>query len=495
MTKLNLNKKQLEIVKNSNKHTLVCAGAGTGKTTTIIGKILYLTKEKNIKENEIVCISFTNESTNSLKTKLKKLGLNISCYTFHKLGLLILKNKYKNIDINTLEYIINEFFEIAMYRIELKKLILNSFNIKYKEKNINKKFNRLKKRNITEVKLKIKRFIELFKTNNYDEKDIIAFIKREKKKRYKSTLLIIYYIYKTYQNELFSTNTLDFNDMINESTNYLKTNKLNKRIKYLIIDEFQDTSISKLNLIIELQKQTNCNLFVVGDDFQSIYKFTGCNLDIFLNFKNYFKETKTFKLEETYRNSKELISLAGNFIMKNNKQIKKELTSNKSIKKPIEIIYYKDLSKALIKLINHIYEKTNKPILILGRNNFDINPLINSKNFILENDKLIYLKNKDIKMRYLTVHKSKGLEEENVILINLLNVKNSFPNTQKESYLINYVIKKTNEIDYAEERRLFYVALTRTKNKNYILTIKGKESIFVKELIRNNRKYINFKRF
>ena len=495
MTKLKLNETQQKIIESNNNHTLVCAGAGTGKSTTIIGKINYLIKEKKVKENEIICISFTNESVNDLKTKLKKRNLNIPCYTFHKLGLNILKDKYNTIaPTNYLDYIINEFFEVANYKNERKKLILDSLNIKYNNKNYSNKYKKTKNEKLLYLKGIIKKFIELFKTNNYKPSKLKQFIKEEKKNNKKAILVIIFAIYTIYENDLKSTKSIDFNDMINESIEKIKRKGLTNKLKYLIIDEFQDTSNSKFELIKEIQKNTNCNIFAVGDDFQSIYKFTGCNLNIFLNFNKTFKNVKTYKLEKTYRNSKELISVAGSFIMKNKRQIKKELTSNKTIKKPIEIIYYKNLTKTLIKLINKIYSETHKPILILGRNNFDINEILN-KDFILENDNLIYKRNKNIKIRYLTVHKSKGLEEENVIILNLLNSTRGFPNKLKDHPIFKYVKDNTNEIKYAEERRLFYVALTRTKNNNYLLTKKGNESIFIKELIRKNRKHIKIKKY
>ena len=201
-------------------------------------------------------------------------------------------------------------------------------------------------------------------------------------------------------------------------------------------------------------------------------QFTGCDLNIFLNFTKIFKESKILKIENTYRNSQELIKLAGNFIMKNKNQLKKNLKSNKHEKYPINIIYYKNIETAFIKLINKIYKETKNPILIIGRNNFDINIITKNKNFKLEKDSLIYLNNKNIKMKYLTAHRSKGLEEENVILINLTNNKLGFPNKIENHEILNLITPKTEKYKYAEERRLFYVAITRTKNKNYLLVNK-----------------------
>ena len=282
--------------------------------------------------------------------------------------------------------------------------------------------------------------------------------------------------------------------MISKATHKIKQEGYHKNIKYIIIDEFQDTSKVRFNLIKEILNKTNTSLLVVGDDFQSIYRFTGCDLDLFLKFKQLFKESEILKIENTYRNSQELINIAGSFIMKNKNQLKKNLKSNKSIKYPLQIIYYKNITHTFIKLINHIHNTTKKPILILGRNNFDINIITKTNKFILTNNTLVYKDNPNIKMTYLTVHRSKGLEEENIIVINLTNQKTGFPNKIQDDKILKYVSCKEDNYKYAEERRLFYVAITRTKNITYLLTPEKNESIFITELKKDYKNKIKIVR-
>lgn len=290
--------------------------------------------------------------------------------------------------------------------------------------------------------------------------------------------------------ELESQKIIDFDDMINKATAVVAKKGFFKKCRYIIIDEYQDTSYTRFNLINNIIKKTESSLLAVGDDFQSIYRFTGCDLNIFTNFNDYFPNSSILKIEHTYRNSQELIDIAGNFIMKNKNQIKKQLISSKNLKKPIVIMYYYDLKETIEKLINKIYLKEKGSILILGRNNCDINLVLN-RNFILSNNGIItYLKNKDIVLRYLTVHKSKGLESDNVIIINVLDNILGFPSQIKDDNVLRYVTAKQDQFPFSEERRLFYVALTRTKNKTYILTKKGQESIFVRELIKNYKNKI-----
>ena len=442
-----LDSNQKEAIYSDEINTLVLAGAGSGKTLTIVGKINYLIEEKQIKENEILCISFTNDSVNDLK---KRINYNIDIFTFHKLALEIIKdyNISITLDNNYLEYIINELFLSVIDNIDNK--ILKYFNTE------------------------ITSFINLFKNYNYDYKYLLKMSKKNK------LLKLIMYIYMIYNDELKSSNYVDFNDIINLATKLIKDKGLKRYYKYIIIDEYQDISDNRYKLIKSIKESCNSKLFAVGDDYQSIYKFSGSNLNMITKFKKYYGYTKIIMLVNTYRNSNELINVATKFIMKNKFQIKKKLVSNKNIDKPIKIVYYKKNESIKFKLILNIL---NNKILVLGRNNFDINYILD-EDVDFKDEKIIYKKEYD----YKTVHRSKGLEEDNVILINLNNSKYGFPN-KKNDNITKYILPKDKYL-YEEERRLFYVALTRTKNYIYLLVDKDNPSVFVKELLRNNKKYI-----
>ncbi|WP_405267805.1 UvrD-helicase domain-containing protein [Methanobrevibacter sp.] len=345
----------------------------------------------------------------------------------------------------------------------------------------------------------IKTFIGLFKGNDYtiDKFEVWRAQNNENedefdKKRTELFLNIIEDIYIGYENHLKEIKKIDFNDMINNATKEVKKGNLKNNYKYIIVDEYQDTSYTRYNLLKAIQDKTNAKVCVVGDDWQSIYRFTGCDIELFTKFENYFKNPKKLNIETTYRNSQELIDISGRFIMKNSNQSKKSLESKKSsTHKPIKIAYYKKYSKedkikTMELIVDTIAQKSNN-ILILGRNKFDIKDFIDAKLFKRTNDefRLIYKKNKDLNIRFLTVHKSKGLEEDNVILINLENSIVGFPNQMADDPLMKFVIKTSDQYEYAEERRLFYVALTRTKNNTYLLSPDTDKSEFILELEEN----------
>jgi len=467
-----LDKEQTKAALTNNKNTIIIAGAGSGKSLTMVGKIKYLVKYKNIKLDEILCITFTNNAAISLQEKIKnELKKDNKVYTFHKLALEIIKDNKKNYNIcndDLLEYLVHEIF----YSIKSKyfeKLLLNK--------------NYLDSNEFINYKNTIIKFIKLFIANYYDITYFDKIINKAKQ-RDKPTLLIIKKIYEIYLLEKKSSKEMDFDDMIYIATRLVKNNGINKNYKYIIIDEFQDTSKIRENLVKEIMKKTNAFITVVGDDFQSIYRFSGCDIKNFLNFSKNFKHVKKLYLTNTYRNSKELINVAGSFIMKNNRQIKKLLKSNKHLIKPIIILYYKDIKKDFTKAINYI---DSNNLMILGRNNNDLYYCIDKK-YIINNT----LNIKDKNIYYKTIHKAKGLEEENVLIINLTNNVNSLPSKIKDEKILNYILLHKEYYPYEEERRLFYVALTRTKNYCYLFVDKNNPSIFIEELVKDFKKYISF---
>ena len=493
-----LDEEQKQVVLSDYKNILVIAGAGSGKSLTIIGKIKYLINRKNIKNNEILCISFTNDSCNSLKQNLLKNDINIEVLTFHKLGMKILKENKVNVnltEIDLLQHVVDLFFYETIYNYQQYILYLLTYlKIKYNKKNYKQKYNEvLNTKEINNIKNTIIKFIHLYKSNGYKNIYLKEIIKKYKfyNKGYRYLLIIIIRIMIEYQNELNTEKLIDFDDIILLSTKYVKnTNNLN--YKYIIIDEFQDTSLIRYNLIKEILLKTNANFLAVGDDYQSIYRFTGCDLYLFLNFTKYFKDSKIYKIQTTYRNSQELINIAGNFIQKNKMQMKKNLKSRKKLNKPIKVVYYKNSKNTFNKLLDYLYENNKRNVLILIRNNNDINDIKNS-NIIIKENKIEYTKYNDMNIKYLTVHKSKGLEEETVIIISLENKDWGFPNKIKDEKILKYILPKKEKCKYSEERRLFYVALTRTKSEVYLFVRKNNPSIFVKELIHSNNKNIEIK--
>ena len=360
----------------------------------------------------------------------------------------------------------------------------------------------------------LKTFIELFKGNNYDGdkfKEFYGYVDGFKssfsKDRTIAFLKIVEEIYNDYEAYLLKIKKIDFNDMINKASDCIVKNGLNLPYKYIIVDEYQDTSFTRYNLLRNICDNIGAKIMVVGDDWQSIYSFSGCDVNIFTKFDNFFDVCETRYVEKTYRNSQQLIDASSNFVMKNPDQSRKELKSSKSLECPIKIVKFDNDFDEILKfelIIKNIINQSkfeNKKILILGRNNKDIFNLL--KNFNVKNEdgkrkfeilgdedklrrdkfvKIVYRYNPDVNIEYRTVHQSKGLECDNVILINLKNWRAGFPNKMVDDPVLNFVKRNGDSFSYAEERRLFYVALTRTKNNVYLLAPYFKSSVFIQEL-------------
>lgn len=473
---------QRKAILSDAKNNLIVAGAGSGKTLTIIAKIKYLVEIKKVNPKEILCLSFTNEAVNNLKNRL---NYDIDVFTFHKLALNILKDNHVFYQIATsdyLEYTVSEYFEGFLEDNKYLTYIIKYFRYYIKDKDLDIKIIKTKYNKLfSSYKNLIIKFINKIKCNNQTITDFQGYLKRNKwlfskslKEKNKDFLIIMFEIYRFYLEEINSACKIDFDMMISLASEVIKKKGMKRYYKYIIIDEYQDISLIRYNLIKTIQEELDSNIFAVGDDFQSIYAFSGSTLELFIKFKKYFKDSKVFYLKNTYRNSEELIKIANYFIHKNPYQLSKKLISSKSLKFPIKIVYFtrSNYQYKFFNLLEYIYSLGIRECLVLGRCNHDIN-------VVLKDKELIY---KDMNLRFLTVHSSKGLESEAVIVLNLSDELLGFPNKMEDDALINLCFKNKDKYLYAEERRLFYVALTRTRNYVFLMTNKNKESIFIKEI-------------
>lgn len=458
-----LDKYQRKVILNNSKYLLVVAAAGSGKTLSIIGKIKYLIEKKCYKENEILCLSFTNETVNNLK---RQLNYHVDVFTFHKLALNILKDShcfYKISSDNFLNYVVNEYFS-SLYYNENLSFFLEYFDNKASYNEI------LKSKKYVLLKYKVISFIKKIKCNNLRIDDIYLMIKKVYDIHDKIFLLFVFDILRIYQEELLSECKIDFDDMISYAINFIKRNGINKKYRYIIIDEYQDISLVRFSLIREILKCTNANLMCVGDDYQSIYGFSGSSLKLFIDFFKYFPTAVRLDIKKTYRNSYQLIRASSKFIMKNKYQLRKNIHATFFKKYPIVIVYYdNNYLETYNNLLNYLYLEKKKNVMVLARYNSELEKIKNTTN-------------KYLNINYLTVHKSKGLECENVILINMQNDYLGFPSKILNDKVFSLIDRNNEEIEYAEERRLFYVALTRCKERVYLLVPKNKPSLFINEI-------------
>lgn len=328
-----LDDEQRKIILTDENYLMVIAGAGAGKTTTITAKVNYLIQKQNIKENEIIIITFTNKAVRELQERINtQFKHNVKITTFHKFGYEIIKQNSSNpsqIIENPQEIIKEYIIKNPMTKKELAKYLKISKNKTTNEQET-----------INKITTYCSTFINLFKAKGLKYKDFEKF--KIINRKTKNIINILKQLYIYYEETLIKSNKIDFDDMIFKPIEILKqAKKINMKYKYIIIDEYQDISENRYNLIKIIQEKLNTKIMVVGDDWQCIFGFAASNINLFTKFVGKEKYFQILKITKTYRNSQQLIDIAGKFIKKNKNQITKNLKSPKQLSNPITIIKYK----------------------------------------------------------------------------------------------------------------------------------------------------------
>ena len=290
-------------------------------------------------------------------------------------------------------------------------------------------------------------------------------------------------VYSAYANELKSKNMIDYTDMVIKAAESINSGDFTPDYKLIMIDEFQDISDSKFNMVkAVLDKNKDAKLFAVGDDYQAINGFSGSNIKYIYDFGKYFKNgdygVKTDFLTKTFRCDKGIVDYSSEFIQKNPKQIKKSIVANTNLAKDaVVIVNYEEDSEIFSDIEELLKNEKDKTVFILNRKNksFLKNDLYAAEIDLLKKK----FKPQNITIFNDTIHGAKGLEADIVFLI-YANKKN-IPSENASDSILNLVSDTINEYPFAEERRLYYVALTRAREKVVIYANKSYESPFLKE--------------
>jgi len=285
---------------------------------------------------------------------------------------------------------------------------------------------------------------------------------------------------KEYKKYCTNKSFLDFDDLIILTIKLLKEHQevrelYQNRFKFIMVDEFQDVNSLQIKLLDLLVKQET-QLFCVGDDWQSIYGFRGSNVDYIVNFESHYKESEVHKLDVNYRSNQTIVG-ASNEVIKNNKnQISKEVTAFKQAPTKIQIYRSKKLNEDgvefLVDKVKELYEKgfQKEDILVLYRRTDMFTPYFEG------------LKRERLFVTYKTIHASKGLEAKAVFIIGLSEGSKGFPDIWLDDAIFRVVKDVKYDMLLEEERRLFYVAITRAKDELFLITVLGNESQFVDEI-------------
>lgn len=326
-------------------------------------------------------------------------------------------------------------------------------------------------------------------------------------------------IMESYQNSLAKgpKPMVDFDDMINLAAARIRSEGFDHPYRYIIVDEYQDISLSRFGLLSAIRDATGAKLMCVGDDWQAIYRFAGSDVTLFTNFGKLVGYHEEMRIERTYRNSQKLVDVASRFVLKNPDQMSKKVKSMAPTldRPPIAAASFESQREAFTFALNDLLSSPGGggEIKVLGRNRHDlmrIFPDYVSEDYVSEDgfsfrdpkkgvaserklDKVIVYRpsgRAPKEIGFMTVHKSKGLQADNVIVIGLTNSRYGFPNMAEDDPILELLLADSDRYPFAEERRLFYVALTRTKNRVWLVTCNDSGypgiSMFVDELRRES---------
>ena len=293
--------------------------------------------------------------------------------------------------------------------------------------------------------------------------------------------------FEEYERTLNRNYEIDFTDAIIQATDLCRKG-LWKHYDYILVDEFQDISIDRYKLLQALRTDTpKTKLFCVGDDWQSIFRFAGSDMSLVYDFEKYFGYTEQCKIETTYRFHQPLIDKSSEFVMKNKEQKEKTIKTPEGDAKKTYLNFVKcdgddeeGVKKEVEKIVSAI--PTNQSILLLGRYNYDAMS-VGYKGKMDVNANRMTVKVGMREIPFLSVHSAKGLEADNVILVNCNQGAYGFPSLIEDDPILDFVLSKSETYPFAEERRLFYVAMTRARMKMYVLYDQKRPSPFIGEFL------------
>lgn len=320
---------------------------------------------------------------------------------------------------------------------------------------------------------------DMIKVENLDYNYVLEKGSGDKHERVSSFYELAIPVFRKYNAYCQHKSYLDFNDMIIRALELLNSQKkvldsVQDNYKYILVDEFQDVNNLQVELIRKmLTPQTQ--LFCVGDDWQSIYGFRGSVVDYIIDFEKYFSNSKVIKLNLNYRSTDFIVGASNEVIKHNKHRVDKQVVASKKSDKRINIYAAASEEDEL----DYVIAEVNK-LLSDGYSNDDILILYRrSKMFYPYRERL---RDEELKIRGRTIHSAKGLEAKAVFIIGLTEGTGGFPDIWLDDRIFYVIREVKHDILLEEERRLFYVALTRAKDELYLMTRKGNESSFIGEI-------------
>jgi DNA helicase IV len=296
--------------------------------------------------------------------------------------------------------------------------------------------------------------------------------------RTKTFLELYWPIHEEWNRRLELGKYIDFEDMLVQAAIYIEEGKYKPEYDLILVDEFQDSSAARGRLIKALLIAKGKYALMVGDDWQSINRFTGADVSQMTKFHKEFGNGPTLVLSKTFRCSPTIAEISASFVSKNPEQIEKTVEAERVTPNlPIILVRTADPQDGVHQILKRIElentKSTKASVFILGRYSFN-------------EDWIPIRKYRNLDITFSTVHSSKGLEADYVVIVNCESGRHGFPSEIEDDPVLNLAMSTPDKFEFAEERRLFYVAITRARNQVFMVSRINRESMFVAELMSEN---------
>ena len=318
-------------------------------------------------------------------------------------------------------------------------------------------------------------FLGLFKSGGHTVEALNGRINQGGDERAARFLGLFERLYAGYQALLRGRGEIDFDDMITLARGHVDGGTYRSRFRYIIVDEFQDISLGRAGLIRALRDQVkDAKLFCVGDDWQSIYRFTGSDISLTTEFEKHFGPARRTALDRTFRFHDRIAAFSSRFVQRNPSQLRKQLSTAVTSDQPGVVVYrHGEGDDPLPTILAEIAAQGAASVFLLGRYGFTAP----------ESLKSLEARFPRLNIRFLTAHGSKGLEADYVVILGLTSGRYGFPSEIADDPVLGMVLAGGEPFAFAEERRLFYVALTRARKRVYLVADAANSSAFVREVL------------
>ncbi|MTH46790.1 DNA helicase IV [Intestinirhabdus alba] len=477
-----LNPSQARAVVNGERSLLVLAGAGSGKTSVLVARAGWLLARGEAAADQILLLAFGRRAAQEMDERIRERlhTEEITARTFHSLALYIIQQGSKKAPVIT---------RLENDTAGRHKLFITAWRQQCSEKKAQAKGWRLwleeemqwavpggnfwdDEKLQRRLAPRLDRWISLLRTHGGTQAETIASAPEAIRDLFGKRVRLLAPLLKAWKSALKAENAVDFAGLIHQAINILEKGRFISPWKHILVDEFQDISPQRAELLAALRKQNaHASLFAVGDDWQAIYRFSGAQLSLTTAFHDSFGEGDRCDLDTTYRFNSRIGEIANRFIQQNPHQLAKPLNSlTTGDKKAVTLLDETQLDALLDNLSG--YAGPEERILLLARYH-------HLKPAALEKAATRWPK---LRLDFMTIHASKGQQADYVIILGLREGEDGFPASARESVMEEALLPPAEDFPDAEERRLLYVALTRARHRVWLLFNKANPSRFVEVL-------------